>query len=100
MSPEITRARRLLMRPYAWIEAAGAAYALRVGPDRRSRVLTTLDEAAFRQLIETPGLRARPGGGAALAASPLRSALQPPPARAFRPGSAIRARKSVSPSTS
>ena len=63
MSPEITRARRLLMRPYAWIEAAGAAYALRVGPDRRSRNLMTLDEPAFRQLVETPGLRTRPGGG-------------------------------------
>jgi len=60
---DLTRARRLLARPGAWIEAAGDRYAVRVGADRRARVLATLDEAALRQLILEPGLRARPGGG-------------------------------------
>jgi len=64
MSGEGARARRLLMRPGGWIEAtADGGYALRAGPDRRSRVLMTLDEAAFRRLVDDPGLRARPGGG-------------------------------------
>lgn len=61
---EGARARRLLMRPGGWIEAsADGGYALRVGPDRRSRVLMTVDEAGFRRLIAEPGLKARPGGG-------------------------------------
>ena len=57
------RARRLLARRDGWIEAAGPGYALRVGRDRRSRVLLTVDEAGFRQLVEEPGLKVRPGGG-------------------------------------
>lgn len=60
---ELDRARRLLARPGAWIEAAGESYVVRVGGDRRARVLAMLDEPALRQLIEAPGLRARPGGG-------------------------------------
>jgi hypothetical protein len=60
---DLTRARRLLARPGAWIETAGEGYAVRVGADRRARVLAMLDEPALRQLIEAPGLRARPGGG-------------------------------------
>lgn len=63
MSGPVARARGLLTRPGGWIEAAGGGYAVRLGPDRRSRVMLTLDETAFRALIETPGLRARPGGG-------------------------------------
>lgn len=63
MSGPVARARGLLTRPGGWIEIAGAGYAVRLGPDRRSRVMLTLDETAFRALIETPGLRARPGGG-------------------------------------
>ena len=64
VSGERDRARRLLARPGGWIEAtADGGYALRVGPDRRSRVLATLDEAGFRGLIADPGLRVRPGGG-------------------------------------
>lgn len=63
MSGPVARARGLLTRPGGWIDAAGGAYAVRLGPDRRSRVLLTLDEAMFRALVETPGLRARPGGG-------------------------------------
>ena len=57
------RARRLLARRGGWIEAVGSGYALRVGRDRRTRILLTIDEAAFRQLVDDPGLRARPGGG-------------------------------------
>lgn len=64
MSGEDRRARRLLARPEAWIEATGdGGYALRVGRDRRARVLMRLDEAGWRRLVEEPGLRARPGGG-------------------------------------
>jgi len=59
----VARARTLLARPGAWIDRKGDAYPLRLGGDRRSRVNLTLDEADFRALIETPGLRARPGGG-------------------------------------
>jgi hypothetical protein len=59
-----SRARRLLARPGAWIEAeADGGYVLRLGRDRRSRVLATFDEAEFRRLVEDPGLRTRPGGG-------------------------------------
>lgn len=58
------RARRLLARPGGWIEAAAdGGYTLRVGPDRRSRVLLRLEEAGFRDLVADPGLRTRPGGG-------------------------------------
>ena len=42
------RARRLLTRPGGWIEAAPDGYAVRVGRDRRLRVLLTVDEAVFR----------------------------------------------------
>lgn len=59
----IEKARRVLRRPDAWLEAAGEGYALRAGPTRRFRILLTLDEAAFRGLIAKPGLRVRPGGG-------------------------------------
>lgn len=60
-SPE--RALGLLARPGAWLEAHGPAYAVRLGPDRRSRVITTLDETTLRALIASPGLRPRQGGG-------------------------------------
>ncbi len=38
-------------------------YALRLGPTRSHRAITTLDETVFRALIETPGLRRRAKGG-------------------------------------
>ena len=63
MSGVVSRARSLLARPGAWIEARGAVYGVRLGPDRRSRVTLDLDEAGFRALIDVPGLRLRPGGG-------------------------------------
>lgn len=63
MTGEAGRARRLLARPSGWIEAAPVGYALRVGRDRRTRVLLTVDEGVFRQLAGTPGLKVRPGGG-------------------------------------
>ena len=59
----LERARSLLDRPGAWLDQSGAAYPLRLGGDRRGRVVLTLDEAAFRALIERPGLRRRDGGG-------------------------------------
>jgi len=63
MSRALERARSLLDRPGAWLDQSGAAYPLRLGGDRRGRVVLTLDEAAFRALIERPGLRRRDGGG-------------------------------------
>src|SRR5690606_4355174 len=63
LTPVVERARRLLTRPGAWIEASGPAYLVRLGADRRMRVNLTLDEAAFRALIADPGLSGRPGGG-------------------------------------
>jgi hypothetical protein len=65
------KARRLLRRPGAWLEAAGYGYALRVGPTRRMRVMLTLDEAAFRALAVEPGLRVRPGGGWSVREAPV-----------------------------
>jgi hypothetical protein len=59
----VARARRLLARRGGWIEAVAEGYGLRSGGDRRSRVVLVLDEAGFRQLVENPGLRVRPGGG-------------------------------------
>lgn len=59
----VERARSLLDRPGAWLDQSGGAYPLRLGGDRRGRVVLTLDEAAFRALIERPGLRRRDGGG-------------------------------------
>ena len=63
MSRALERARSLLDRPGAWLDQSGAAYPLRLGGDRRGRVVLTLDEAAFRALVERPGLRRREGGG-------------------------------------
>ena len=63
MSRMLERARSLLDRPGAWLDQSGGAYPLRLGGDRRGRVVLTLDEAAFRALVERPGLRRRDGGG-------------------------------------
>ena len=57
------RARRLLERPAAWLDYDPAGYAVRLGADRRARVVMRLDEAAFRLLVQAPGLRLRSGGG-------------------------------------
>jgi hypothetical protein len=61
----IDRARALLRRPGAWLDETPdrGAYPLRLGPDRRARIVLTLDETGLRDLIEAPGLRPRPGGG-------------------------------------
>lgn len=63
MSARLDRARQLLVRGGAWLDADGDIYALRVGHDRRARVTLRLDEKSFRALIADPGLRLRPGGG-------------------------------------
>ncbi len=75
------RARRLLARREGWLEAAGSHYSLRVGRDRRSPILLTLDEAGFRQLVEDPGLKARPGGGWVARSSTGRDPDRTPPGR-------------------
>jgi len=64
----LERARRMLVRDGGWIESARTAtdaqtYHVRLGPTRKSRVNLTLDETAFRSLVASPGLTARPGGG-------------------------------------
>lgn len=63
MTGRLDRARHLLIRGWAWLDAEGGQYALRLGQDRRSRVILRLDEAGFRALIAAPGLRLRRGGG-------------------------------------
>ncbi|WP_428150297.1 DUF6456 domain-containing protein [Brevundimonas sp.] len=64
MSGPAARARGLLARG-GWIDVAAldGSYALRIGGDRRSRAAMTLNEATFRALVESPGLKARRGGG-------------------------------------
>ncbi|RJT21886.1 hypothetical protein D5I55_15645 [Chakrabartia godavariana] len=83
MSRQLERARSLLQRPGAWLDQAGGAYPLRLGGDRRSRVVLTLDEAAFRAVIEQPGLRLREGGGWLPRAANDHAPASPP---AGRPG--------------
>lgn len=60
---EMERARRLLALPNSWLEEKQGGYALRTGPDRRARIMLTLDETGFRALIAAPGLSPRRGGG-------------------------------------
>lgn len=81
---DLARARRLLGRSGAWVDAAGEGYALRIGANRRARVLLTFDEATFRELIAQPGLRVRPGGG--WTARSLRDQKDDGPCEAGRPG--------------
>lgn len=77
----VEQARRLLARRYGWIAPAGAGYDLRVGRDRRTRTLLTVDEVSFRQLVADPGLRVRSGGGWVARASSVRDADQCQPGR-------------------
>ncbi len=79
MSVAADRARRMLVRPGAWIDQQGERYPVRVGGDRRSRISLTLDEADFRALIADPGLRTRPGGG--WTARPTGGETSPAPGR-------------------
>lgn len=79
MSRAVERARALLARPGAWLGAEGATYALRLGPDRRSRVSLRLGEDEFRALVQTPGLTPREQGGwIARIAAPAPSPCLPP----------------------
>lgn len=75
------RARRLLMRRGAWLEAVPAGYALRVGTRRDTRVQQLLDETTFLQLVEHPGLRVRTGGGWIARATSGAPPSTPPPGR-------------------
>lgn len=86
MSRALERARSLLDRPGAWLDQSGAAYPLRLGGDRRGRVVLTLDEAAFRALVERPGLRRRDGGGWLPRPAPGGDASSPPSPPPGRPG--------------
>ena len=86
MSRALERARSLLDRPGAWLDQSGAAYPLRLGGDRRGRVVLTLDEAAFRALVERPGLRRRDGGGWLPRPTPDRNTSLSPSLPPGRPG--------------
>jgi len=77
----VARARRLLARRGGWIEALPEGYGVRPGGDRRSRIGMVLNEAGFRQLVETPGLRLRPGGGWVARTAPPGPAEAPEPGR-------------------
>lgn len=68
----LERARRMLALPEGWLDCGPEGYALRSGPDRRARVMLTLDEAEFRALKAEPGLTPREGGGW-IAGAPLPS---------------------------
>ncbi len=65
MRASVERARRLIVRPGAWLDAGEGAqtYVLRLAPGRRHRAIATLDEPVFLALIEAPGLRRRHQGG-------------------------------------
>ena len=76
----LSRARRMLERPHAWIEAQEGGWSIRLGADRRSRVSLTVNEATFDALVVDPGLRARPGGGWTLR-RPRTKPEAPPPGR-------------------
>lgn len=79
MSRLIERARALMERPGAWVDQVGHKYPLRLGQDRRNRVLLMLDEPSFQALTLSPGLRTRCGGGwQARHARPRTSETSPP----------------------
>ena len=86
MSRILERARSLLDRPGAWLDQSGGAYPLRLGGDRRGRVVLTLDEAAFRALVERPGLRRRDGGGWLRRLAPAANTSLSPSPPPGRPG--------------
>lgn len=73
------RAMRLLGRPGAVVEAQGGGYGVRLGANRRRRVMLTLDEAAFQALAREATLKPRPQGGWTMTARP--EPLSPPPGR-------------------
>ena len=84
MSRLIERARALMERPGAWVDQVGDRYPLRLGQDRRNRVLLMLDEPSFQALTQSPGLKTRCGGGwQARSAQPVHASDQttPPPGR-------------------
>ena len=76
----IRRAVEVLTRAGAYLDAAGEAYSVRVGADRRRRPLLQIDEQAFLALVRHPGLKPREEGGWRLAAYAT-SPPTPPPGR-------------------
>ncbi|GAA0610720.1 DUF6456 domain-containing protein [Brevundimonas kwangchunensis] len=77
----VDRARRLLTRHGAWLEAVADGYALRLGTRRDAAVLQVVNETAFLQLVERPGLRVRTGGGWIVQKAGAPGASAPPPGR-------------------
>lgn len=83
------RARSMLTRPGAWLEAAAeGGYRLRLSPDRRRRAVMALDETAFQALVRDPGLAVRAAGGWRLraGAAPSGPVHTPPGRPGFLPG--------------
>lgn len=72
------RAAVMLARPGAWLDEAGGSYLVRGAPDRRRKPLMRLDEAAFRALVRSPGLKPRKDGGWMTAPEPTASPAPPP----------------------
>src|SRR5690606_28115041 len=81
MSRLLERPRSLLQRPGAWLDQANGAYPLRLGGDRRSRVVLALDEAVFRAVIVRPGLRLRQSRAWPAPAANDHARPAPPPGR-------------------
>ena len=73
------RAMRLLARPGAVVSPEGCGYGVRLGANRRRRVMLTLDEAAFQVLAREATLKVRPQGGWTMVSRPAPDA--PPPGR-------------------
>lgn len=73
------RAMRLLARPGAVVEAQVGGYGVRLGANRRRRVMLTLDEAAFQVLAREATLKVRPQGGWTMVSRPASDS--PPPGR-------------------
>ena len=81
MTASPDRARLLLARPGAWLAPDGDGYAVRLGADRRSRVVAMINEETLRGLIARPGLKPRVGGGWT-----VRPVAEDAPDTAGRPG--------------
>lgn len=72
------RARDLLARAGAWLEPDGDGYLLRLTADRRRRPALRIDEAGFRLLVVSPGLKPRRAGGWAAREAPVETPSPPP----------------------
>ncbi len=78
----LERARLLLARPGAWLEPAPTGgHHLRTSSDRRRRPALALGEEVLRELVASPGLRPRAGGGWTARPAPAEVRGPPEPGR-------------------